>query len=194
MSGSPLITLPQAPASPPGSVVKGDGWWPDIDCTQTRTALRIGEFVTQDRLVNALQGAMIDVGSDLVQWAADLMTAGAQSLAAVTAEQLLTLTMRDNRPRYLEPFPCRRPRYTPARAAWLVASIDSETRLTQLYTRAVRYAAAGQLADEYRDLAVTSQGQPRVDVMECVGDDYRRVSIGAVRDMLGTTRVAVELI
>ncbi|WP_068083161.1 head completion/stabilization protein [Novosphingobium rosa] len=195
MSGSPLITMPQSPASPPNSVVPGDGWWPDIDCTATRDALRIGEFVTHPRLVNALQGAVLDVTSDLTQWCADLMEAGAETLATVTAAQLLTLRVRDNRPRYLAHcLPTTRPRYKPARAAWLAKTINDQPRLIDLYTRAVRYAAAGQLADEYRDLATTAAGQPRVDVMECVGDDYRRTSIGAVRDMLGVTRVTVELI
>lgn len=194
MSGSPLITLPAAPASPPGSVVPGDGWWPDIDCTTARAALRIGDFVTHDRLVNALQGAVLDVTGDLLQWHADLIEAGAQTLATVTAPQLLTLTVRDTRPRYVAPFPCHRPRYTLARATWLVNSIAGQTQLTQLYTRAVRYLAAGQLSDEYRDMAITAAGQPRADVVLATGGDYRRTSIAAVRDILGITRVAVDSI
>lgn len=193
MSGSPLITMPQAPASPLGSVVVGDGWWPDIDCTGTRDALRIGEFVTQDRLVNALEGALLDVTRDLSEWAAQLVEAGAENLGAVTAAQLMMLT-KMVRPPTTRFTPYKQPRYTPGRAMWLVGAVGATTRLQQLYLRAVRYAAAGQLSDEYRDMAITAAGQPRADVVLATGGDYRRTSIGAVRDILGTPHVAVELI
>ena len=197
MSGSPLITMPQGPASPPGSVVQGDGWWPDIDCTETRNSLRVGEFVTQDRLVNALQVALLSVTRDLLEWAEEVTMAGAANLASVTAAQLLTLTVPDHSPNYGRCYGFgqrHRPRYRPARAAWLVATIGTTTRLQQLYLQAVRYTAAGQLSDEYRDMAVTAAGQPRADVVLATGGDYRRTSIGAVRDILGTTHVAVALI
>lgn len=193
MSGSPLITVPQAPASPPNSVVEGDGWWPNIDCTATRTALRIGEFVTHARLVNAIEGAVLDVTGDLSAWAAQLVAAGAGSLSAVTVDHLLTLKMPCRRPSYTH-LPSDQPRYTANKAAWLAAPVGDAPRLVQLYLRAVRYAATAHLAEEYRDLAVTAAGQPRVDVMEYSGETYRRTSIQAVRDMLGITRVSVALI
>jgi hypothetical protein len=41
MSG--LIVKPAAPASPAGSVLALDGWWPAIDYTDMREAIRIGE-------------------------------------------------------------------------------------------------------------------------------------------------------
>ncbi len=199
MAGSPLISLPPSPASPVGSVLSGDGWWPDMDCTAARDAMRVPEYVTQSRLIAALEGASLSITKDLMAWSADLLALGATSLETVTAAQLAALIdHRHHRPdEYRDTWSRRlhaRPHYTAHQIAWLLAQMGGQSRLITLYTRAVRYAAMAEIADQYRDLATTAAGQPRVQAMELVGADYSRMSIEAVRDMLGTPRISVELI
>jgi hypothetical protein len=65
MSSTPLVIAPVPLASAEGTVLSGDGWWPDIDCNDMREALRIGEAVTHARLIMALESAMITVTDDL---------------------------------------------------------------------------------------------------------------------------------
>jgi hypothetical protein len=200
MAGSPLISLPPSPASPVGSVLSGDGWWPDMDCTAARDAMRVPEYVTQSRLIAALEGASLMITKDLMGWQDDLATAGAASLETVTAAQLAMLKNtispadRYNSRGGFRHYCLPHPTYTPRQIAWLLAQTGGQSRLIALYTRAVRYAAMAEIADQYRDLATTAAGQPRVQAMELVGADYSRMSIEAVRDMLGTPHISVELI
>lgn len=67
-------------------------------------------------------------------------------------------------------------------------------RLTLLYTRAVRFHAAAELAETHRDLTATQDGQARADTEATTAEEYLRRATHAVRDILGTTRTAVELI
>ncbi len=67
-------------------------------------------------------------------------------------------------------------------------------RLTLLYTRAVRFSAAAELAELHRDLSATTDGQTRAEPQMLTAEDYRKLATHAVRDILGTPRVAVELI
>ena len=152
--------LPPSPASPPNSVVEGDGWWPDVDLNAMRDALRLTTTVTHPRLVGALEGGVISVTGELEAWRAAHEGEGATSLADVA--------------------PTRR--------------IAGQHRLTLLYTRAVRFAAAAELAELHRDLTATQDGQARADTEETTAQEYLRLSTLAIRDILAVPRTAVELI
>lgn len=214
MTGTPLIALPPAPASPDGATVAGDGWWPAIDRNAARAALRLGEIITDARLVAALEGAWIAVTSDLVEWQAQLIAAGASSLAAITAAHLSALTVPGRAPYWASwndadrawdqlgpnPLTPQVPRYSPAVAAMLAGTMtDSATntpqpRLVAMFTRAVRCTAAAELDESHRDVGTTSRGDIRAESVMQPGSDYRRMAAEAVRDILGVTRVTSELI
>lgn len=70
-------------------------------------------------------------------------------------------------------------------------TVAGKHRLTLLYTRAVRFHAAGELAELHRDLPATTEGQARVDLQMLTAEDYHKLATQAVRDILGTPRVAV---
>ena len=157
---SPLISVPPAPASPPGTKITVDGWYPEIDCNAMRDALRIGEIVTHARLVAAVQSGLITVTGELRDWRAQQEAAGHATLAAVSGED----------------------------------KIGNEARLVLLFTRAVRMMAAAELVELLRDISATNDGVGRDESQLQTAADYRRMATWATRDMLGTTRVAVELI
>lgn len=219
MAGSPLIALPPDPASPESSTVAGDSWWPSIDRNAARDALRLGEIVTDPRLVSALEGAWLTITSDLAEWQCDLARGlpnatppveGPDSLAAVTSAQLAALHSSEGGGPLLGGYSagwgydhdrCRmRARYLPSRAAWLAGTMtDSATgatsaRLVVLFTRAVRFSAAAELVELYRDMGMTTKADARAESMLSTGGDYRRMAIEHVRDILGVTRVTSELI
>lgn len=72
--------------------------------------------------------------------------------------------------------------------------IDGIGRRVLLFLRAVRFAAAAELAELHRDVTATDAGQARGDVQLLTAADYRRMVVHALREFLGTPRVAVELI
>lgn len=72
--------------------------------------------------------------------------------------------------------------------------IDGLTLLEVQFTRAVLFAAAAELADQYRAITATQEANARADAQSLTADDYRRMSTHAVRDILGVTRTSVELI
>lgn len=160
MSGSPIIISPASPASPVGSVMSGDGWWPDIDYNAMRDALRIGEVVTQARLQATLENAVITVTDDLAQWRAARERDGFTTLAAVSPGQI----------------------------------VNGKNRLEVLYTGAVRYAAAAELAELSTDFSATASDETRADAKRDLRCYYDRLRLNNVRSILNVTRVAVELI
>ena len=72
--------------------------------------------------------------------------------------------------------------------------VAGQHRLTLLYTRAVRFSAAAELAELHRDLSATTDGQTRAEPQMLTAEDYRKRATQAVRDILGQPRTAVELI
>jgi hypothetical protein len=81
---SDLISTPPAPASPLGSKVEADGWFPAIDCNDLRDALRLADTnVTQARLVAAIKGAMLHAFRQLAAWRTAHAAAGVADLASV---------------------------------------------------------------------------------------------------------------
>lgn len=216
MTGSPLIALPPSPASPDYATVAGDGWWPEIDRNAARDALRLGEVVTDARLVAALEGAWLTVTGDLAEWQAQLaaLPSPPATLETVTAAHLSMLQVPARGPYWAtwndatriadqmgdNPFAPKISRYTPARAAWLAgtmtdtASGDTLPRLCILFIRATRMVAASELVQLYRDMGMTTKGDVRAEAMLDTGADYRRMAGDAVRDILGTPRITSELI
>lgn len=73
-------------------------------------------------------------------------------------------------------------------------TVDNTPRLVHLWHRAVRFTAGAELAELHRDLSATNEGSARADAQLLTAADYRRLATHALRDMLGTTRTAVELI
>lgn len=81
---SDLISTPPSPASPPASKVTVDGWFPDVDVTELRQRVRMGEnIVPHDRVVAAIEGAILTALRNLAAWRAVHAAAGVASLAAV---------------------------------------------------------------------------------------------------------------
>lgn len=83
MSG--FIATPPQPASPAASSVEADGaFWPDVDVNGLRAALRLGDgVVTHERLVAAIEGAIIATMDELGGWQARQIAAGFDKLAEV---------------------------------------------------------------------------------------------------------------
>lgn len=158
MSG--LIVKPAAPASPAGSVLALDGWWPAIDYTDMREAIRIGESCTQARLESALETAAVTVMDDLAAWSAARRAEGCATLAAVAPD----------------------------------IAINGKPRLVTLFIGAVRYAAAALLAEFSTDFSATASHDTAAQAKRDMADYYERLRLQNVRSILGTTRVAVELI
>lgn len=76
----------EPPAPPPAAdAVMFDGWWPNMNITAVRDAVRIDTTVTPDRLRDAVRQAMLDVAAALADWRVDQEAAGYTSLAAVPA-------------------------------------------------------------------------------------------------------------
>lgn len=81
---SDLISTPPAPASPVDSKVTVDGWFPDVDVNALRRTVRIGEnIVPHERLVAAIEGAIITALRNLATWRSMHAAAGVAGLADV---------------------------------------------------------------------------------------------------------------
>jgi len=147
---SDLISTPPSPASPADSKVAADGWFPDIDCNDLRDEVRLGEgIVTHQRLIAAIEGAMLHAFRALADWRALHAGAGVASLDAVPDE----------------------------------VTIGGDPRPVVLWRRIIRYYAAAEIADGYRDLVATDQQSQRSDERRVSADDYRRMAHAAVADL-----------
>ncbi|WP_269792400.1 head completion/stabilization protein [Stenotrophomonas sp. Iso1] len=72
--------------------------------------------------------------------------------------------------------------------------IDGNSRLVQLYLRAVYCATTVELHERFRSYDATAQGNQRADDLTPTIDEMRRDLRYAISDVLGTRRVTVELI
>lgn len=72
--------------------------------------------------------------------------------------------------------------------------IDGESINIQLYRRAVYCAAKAELLERYRDYDSTLSGSQRADELEATIGDVRRDGRAAIRDLIGESRITVELI
>jgi len=155
-----FVAVPPSPASPPASIVPGDGWWPEIDCNALRETLQLGTPVTHARLVGAIEGGLLTIEGQLSAWRATHEADGMASLAAIEPER----------------------------------KIGSRHRLTVLWTRAVTFATAAELLDQPPDTSATGEAQNRAGNQYLTAADYHKRATQAVRDILGVSRVAVDLI
>lgn len=82
--GCPPVLAP-APVAAGEAVIVNDGFFPDIDPTGARAALRLRDAITPQRLRDALVGAIVTVGNQLVLWQAAQRLAGYARLSDVPA-------------------------------------------------------------------------------------------------------------
>ncbi|OCC25302.1 hypothetical protein MB02_01105 [Croceicoccus estronivorus] len=86
-----FVSSPAAPATPPGAVLACGPFWPDIDLNHFRDSQRIGgTLIPDNRIRDALLGAVMTVETDLGPWRASQEGAGHASLAAVPGAQIGT--------------------------------------------------------------------------------------------------------
>lgn len=84
-----LSANPVTPLDPPNAKVGADGWFSDIPLALVRNAVRVGNGdVTTDRLISAIEAAMLTAFRQLSQWRTAHVLAGAATLADVTPDQI----------------------------------------------------------------------------------------------------------
>lgn len=74
------------------------------------------------------------------------------------------------------------------------SQIDGQNVQVLRYLRAVSLFAKAELVDRHRDFDMTAAGGSQADELVETAGDLRRDGRHAIRDILGTTRTAVELI
>ncbi|MYM70524.1 head completion/stabilization protein [Pseudoduganella sp. FT55W] len=84
IANEPVSTPTSAPGeTPPAGIITNDGFFPDIDLAHLRAAVRLNGTVTDERLVDALVSAMINVNGELAAWKVASIAAGAVNLEAM---------------------------------------------------------------------------------------------------------------
>ncbi|MNJ56480.1 Phage head completion protein (GPL) [compost metagenome] len=85
MSGpfSPLssISAPSEAAAP--AIIACGAFWPDLDLTALRAAIRIDQVVTDERLRDVARNAILDIMGELEDWRREQVAAGHAALADV---------------------------------------------------------------------------------------------------------------
>lgn len=77
--GTPPVEPPEA------DTVVFDGWWPNMNITAVREAIRIDTNVTAGRLRDAVSQAMLDIATALAEWRSEQVELGHASLQDVPA-------------------------------------------------------------------------------------------------------------
>lgn len=72
--------------------------------------------------------------------------------------------------------------------------VDGQSRLVQLYRRAVYCNVGVEITERFRSYDATAQGNQRAEDLQPTIDELRRDVRYAISDILGTRRVTVELI
>jgi hypothetical protein len=72
--------------------------------------------------------------------------------------------------------------------------LAGEALLVRLYQRAIGSFTAAELAETHGDISATNDGKLREEDRALSADEHRRNGTHAIRDMIGATRTAVELI
>lgn len=73
-------------------------------------------------------------------------------------------------------------------------TIDGEPVAVLLYQRAVYAFAGADLAETHNDITATAEGKTQAEGRVLSADEHRRNATHAIRDLLGVTRTAVELL
>lgn len=79
-------TIPATPETP--VTIKNDGWYPDVDLSDFRDAMRLDGTVTTPRLKQAVVDAIISVNRALATWKSGYVTAGIAKLADIQADEV----------------------------------------------------------------------------------------------------------
>ncbi|KWC22762.1 phage head protein [Burkholderia ubonensis] len=88
MNSFVATAAPAIAASPIDGTLTNDGFFPDIDLSALRDAMRLDGTVTGERLRHAARDAMLTVNDELATWRSAKRAAGATSLADVPAERV----------------------------------------------------------------------------------------------------------
>lgn len=75
----------QGATSPDPLVIENDGWFPDINLSHMRDAMRLDGTVTNPRLAQAIIEAIIHVNQELEDWQMQNMATGSLSMADIPA-------------------------------------------------------------------------------------------------------------
>lgn len=70
------------------SIISNSQFWPDIDMSVLRSAIRLDGTVTEARLIHAVINAIAWVNQDLADWRKEQQAIGISSLTHVEAEQI----------------------------------------------------------------------------------------------------------
>lgn len=86
-----FVSSPAPAVTPPGTMLACGPFWPDIDINHFRDSQRIGgTMIPDNRVTDALLGAIVDVETDLGAWRAALEEAGHARLADAPSAQIGT--------------------------------------------------------------------------------------------------------
>jgi hypothetical protein len=84
-----LSASPPKPLDPPESEVVADGWFPPVSLDLVRKGVRLGDGSVQtERLVAAIESAMVTAFRQLADWRTAHVLAGATELDQITAREL----------------------------------------------------------------------------------------------------------
>ena len=74
-----------ANTSPDPLIIENDGWFPDIDLTHMRDAMRLDGTVTDERLAQAIIIAVLNINDELGDWQKEKQVAGCLTMMEVPA-------------------------------------------------------------------------------------------------------------
>lgn len=74
--------------SPDPLIIENDGWFPDIDLTHMRDAMRLDGTVTNERLGQAIIIAVLSVNVELDEWQTEKKADGHMAMAEVPASTI----------------------------------------------------------------------------------------------------------
>jgi hypothetical protein len=83
IANEPAPTAAAPDGTPAAGIVSNDGFFPDIDKAHLRAAMRLNGTVTDERLVDALVSAIINVNGELAGWKAASVAAGAADVESM---------------------------------------------------------------------------------------------------------------
>ncbi|WP_028201153.1 head completion/stabilization protein [Burkholderia pseudomallei] len=88
MNSFVATAAPAVAATPIDGALTNDGFFPDIDLSALRDAMRLDGTVAHERLRHAARDAMLTVNDELAAWRARQCAAGAATLADVPAARI----------------------------------------------------------------------------------------------------------
>lgn len=159
-----FIVTANPPAAPQEGTVSNDGFFPDMNPQAVRDACRLDGTVTKERLLPALQDAMLSVNAELQAWADEQRSRwGYATLDEVPAPQVGGTSAKVL---YYQ------------RAVHYCLMAD----LAEMYRNISSTPAGSSKADRVMEELVVQLG------------DHRRKQRWAISDLLGVARCTVELL